>query len=94
MRTRPFKPAQFRYEEHQAFEGVKHKVVPNKLLEKARPSEERFLDGTLAMFLNSRRGVPTYRDIKDFDWDVAPLPRGKEQAGVLHTDAFFMAAAR
>ncbi|WP_027893566.1 ABC transporter substrate-binding protein [Calidithermus chliarophilus] len=72
---------------------VKHKVVPNKLLEKARPSEDRFLDGTLAMFLNSRRGVPTYRDIKDFDWDVAPLPRGKEQAGILHADAFFMAAA-
>jgi len=37
--------------------------------------------------------VPTYREIKEFDWDVAPLPRGKEQAGVLHTDAFFMAAA-
>ncbi|WP_018465712.1 ABC transporter substrate-binding protein [Calidithermus timidus] len=72
---------------------VKHKVVPNKLLEKARPSEERFLDGTLAMFLNSRRGVPTYREIQDFDWDVAPLPRGKEQAGILHADAFFMAAA-
>lgn len=72
---------------------VKHKVVPNKLLERARPSEERFLDGTLAMFLNSRRGVPTYRDIRGFDWDVAPLPRGKEQAGILHADAFFMAAA-
>lgn len=72
---------------------VRHKVVPNKLLEAARPSEDRFLDGTLAMFLNSRRGVPTYREIKDFDWDVAPLPRGKEQAGILHADAFFMAAA-
>lgn len=70
-----------------------HKVVPNRVLEKARVSEDRFMDGNLAMYLNSRRGVPTYRDIKTFDWDVAPLPRGKEQVGLLHSDAFFMASA-
>lgn len=72
---------------------VRHKVVPNRVLEKAHSSEDRFLDGTLAMFLNSRKGVPTYRDIKDFDWDVAPLPTGKAQANLLHSDGFFMAAA-
>lgn len=71
---------------------VKHKVVPDKNQEKAEASESRFLRGTLAMFFNSRRGVPTYRDITAFDWDVAPLPEGKQAANILHSDAFFMAA--
>ena len=45
------------------------------------------------MFLNSRRGVPSYREIGGFDWDVAPLPRGKERAGILHADAYCMPKA-
>ncbi len=58
---------------------VKEKVVPDAAAEAARDSESRFLDGTLGMFFNSRRPVPTLRTIKDFDWDVAPLPRGRSQ---------------
>ncbi|HRW10187.1 MAG TPA: extracellular solute-binding protein, partial [Caldilineaceae bacterium] len=43
-------------------------------------------------FLNSRRGVPTYRTIENFTWDVAPLPVGPvTRAGILHADAFCMA---
>jgi multiple sugar transport system substrate-binding protein len=72
---------------------TKHKMVPHRVQELARNSESRFMDGNLAMYLNSRRGVPTYRDIKTFDWDVAPLPRGKEPVGLLHSDAFFMASS-
>jgi multiple sugar transport system substrate-binding protein len=45
------------------------------------------------MFLNSRRGVPTYRTIEDFDWDVAALPKRSQEAGILHSDAYCMAAA-
>ena len=40
---------------------TEHGVVPDALAEAAQDSESRFLDGSLAMFLNSRRGVPTYR---------------------------------
>ena len=36
-----------------------HKVAPDAAAEKAESSESRFLNGRLAMFLNSRRGVPT-----------------------------------
>ena len=54
---------------------VKHHVVPDAVEEKAEDSESRFLNGRLGMFLNSRRGVPTYREITGFDWDVAPLPQ-------------------
>jgi multiple sugar transport system substrate-binding protein len=45
------------------------------------------------MYFNSRRGTPTYREITAFDWDVAPLPRGTQTAGVLHSDAYCLAAA-
>ncbi len=45
------------------------------------------------MILNSRRGVPTYREITSFDWDVAPLPTGKSRAGILHADGYCLASA-
>jgi multiple sugar transport system substrate-binding protein len=72
---------------------VKHHVVPDAIAESAESSESRFLGGRTAMFLNSRRGVPTYRQIDDFDWDVAALPRREQAAGILHSDAYCMAAA-
>jgi len=69
---------------------VTHHVVPDLAEEKAESSERRFLNGRLGMFLNSRRGVPTYRTITSFDWDVAPLPRRRQRAGILHADAYCM----
>ena len=72
---------------------VEHGVVPDAINEAAENSESRFLNGRTAMFLNSRRGVPTYRRIDRFDWDVAALPRKEQTAGILHTDAYCMAAA-
>ena len=69
---------------------VKHHVVPDAVEEKAESSESRFLNGRLGMFLNSRRGVTTYRTITSFDWDVAPLPRQRHRAGILHADAYCM----
>lgn len=67
-----------------------HRVVPNAVEEAALSSEDRFVNGTVAMFLNSRRGVPAYREIEGFDWDVAALPRGIQPAGILHSDAYCM----
>jgi multiple sugar transport system substrate-binding protein len=72
---------------------TEHGVVPDALNEAAENSESRFLNGRTAMFLNSRRGVPTYRRIDGFDWDVASLPQGAHEAGILHSDAYCMAAA-
>jgi multiple sugar transport system substrate-binding protein len=71
---------------------VKEKVVPDAAAEAARDSESRFLDGTLGMYFNSRRPVPTLRTIETFDWDVAPLPRGAQPATVLHADGYCLAA--
>jgi multiple sugar transport system substrate-binding protein len=69
---------------------ARFRVVPGDAEERAEDSESRFQNGRTAMFLNSRRGVPTYREIKGFQWDVAPLPRGRKAAGILHADAYFM----
>ncbi|MDX1614019.1 MAG: sugar ABC transporter substrate-binding protein [Candidatus Promineifilaceae bacterium] len=65
-----------------------HQVVPSRVEEAALDSESRFINGSTAMYLNSRRGTPAYRQIEAFRWDVAPLPRGKTDAGILHSDAY------
>ncbi|MGH2537772.1 MAG: ABC transporter substrate-binding protein [Candidatus Promineifilaceae bacterium] len=69
-----------------------HRVTPSRAEEAAQDSESRFIAGTTAMYLNSRRGTPTYREIKSFTWDIAPLPRGKTAAGILHSDAYCLSA--
>lgn len=70
-----------------------HGVLPDRVEEQAMDSESRFVAGMTAMFLNSRVGTPSYREIEAFTWDVAPLPTGKTAAGVLHSDAYCMSSA-
>ncbi len=70
---------------------VKEHVVPDATAEQAEESESRFMNGRLGMFLNSRRGTPTYRTVEGLDWDVAPLPQGVQAAGMLHSDAYCLA---
>ena len=68
-------------------------VVPDVNEEAAEESEARFINGTTAMFLNSRRGVPTYREITAFEWDVAPMPQDAQRASILHADAYCLPSA-
>ena len=70
-----------------------HGVVPGDEEVEAEDDETRFQNGRLAMVLSSRRAVPTFRTITKFDWDIAPLPKHKEQAGILHSDAYCMTKA-
>ena len=65
-------------------------VTPGEEEVESEDLETRFLNGTLGMLLDSRRATPTLRTITDFDWDVAPLPRHREPAGILHSDAYCM----
>jgi multiple sugar transport system substrate-binding protein len=67
-------------------------VTPSDQDREAEDDESRFANGRLAMLLSSRRATPTFRTIEDFDWDVAPLPVLREHAGILHSDAYCMAA--
>jgi multiple sugar transport system substrate-binding protein len=71
---------------------AKHKVMPDAVAEKAESSESRFQNGRLGMYLNSRARVPTFRQIRGFEWDVAPLPHSRQHATILHSDGFCMAA--
>ncbi|MEA2582267.1 MAG: multiple sugar transport system substrate-binding protein [Thermomicrobiales bacterium] len=68
-------------------------VVPSEAEVQAEDDQARFMRGGAAMYLQSRREVPTLREIEGFTWDVAPLPVQDVPATVLHSDAFCMAEA-
>ncbi len=72
---------------------TEHHVVPDAVAEAAESSLSRFMRGGLGMYVDSRRATPEFRRIERFDWDVAPLPGGKQRASILHADAYCMAAA-
>lgn len=67
-------------------------VVPTRAEVLAEDDLSRFMNGRAAMYFQSRRVVPTLREIDSFQWDVAPLPQGDEPAGILHSDALCMNA--
>ncbi|MDQ4006252.1 MAG: sugar ABC transporter substrate-binding protein [Actinomycetota bacterium] len=71
----------------------RHGVIPTEREIEAQDDETRFLNGTTAMILASRRETPSFRTITDFDWDVAPLPVFRTPAGILHSDAYCMTTA-
>ena len=66
-------------------------LVPREVDVEAQALDERFIEGTLAMFMSSRREVPAFRSIQEFGWDVAPFPKAERAASVLHSDAFCLA---
>ena len=67
-----------------------HHVVPDEASYAAQDPDSRFMEGSIAMTLNSRRATPVFRSIEGFAWDVAPPPADKTQASTLHSDAFCM----
>jgi multiple sugar transport system substrate-binding protein len=70
-----------------------HLVIPSEQEVEAEDDETRFQNGREAMVLSSRRATPAFRTITAFDWDVAPLPRHDEEAGILHSDAYCLTRA-
>jgi multiple sugar transport system substrate-binding protein len=68
-------------------------VVPSDVEVEAEDDETRFLNGRMAMLLESRRLVPAMREAAKFDWDVAALPRLQDPASILHSDAYCMTKA-
>lgn len=65
-----------------------NKVSPEKAEAASEEYEDRFAAGRLGMLLDSRRATTNLRAVKDLDWDVAPLPRYREAATILHADAY------
>lgn len=68
-------------------------VTPTDEEAESADFETRFLDGSLAMMLESRKVVPSFRTITHFEWDVAQLPVHRETATILHSDAYCMTAS-
>lgn len=65
-------------------------VTPTDEEAEAEDFETRFLNGSLGMLMESRKVVPTFRTIEDFDWDVAALPEYGSPSSILHSDAYCM----
>ena len=73
--------------------GFVDEVIPSEEEVESEDLETRFMNGRLAMLLESRRATPTFRTIENFDWDVAPLPQHEEPASILHADGYCMTKA-
>jgi len=93
-------PGRFTLDEAAAREALEYvvslvrddRLVPTEEEIAAQDLETRFVAGRLGMLLSSRREVPAFREVAGLDFDVAPLPTSREPAGILHSDAYCMAA--
>lgn len=63
-----------------------YKVAPKKSETASRTTAQMFLQKKIAMHLSGRWLVPKYRQEADFDWDIAPFPKGKN-GSVVNIDA-------
>lgn len=54
----------------------KYHVAPTNSETASLTMAQMFLQGKLAMHLSGRWLVPKYREAAEFDWDVAPFPKG------------------
>lgn len=92
------RPTKFLFDTPEGRRGLEHMLAlqrngwaPTADEADAKGNDERFLEGSIAMYLSSRRDVPLMRTITDFEWDVAPFPTDVEPASVLHSDGFCIA---
>ncbi|MDQ4065416.1 MAG: sugar ABC transporter substrate-binding protein [Actinomycetota bacterium] len=95
----PERPTRFTLNEPEArtalefIVGLVHDgLVPTENEVAAQDLETRFAAGKLAMMLSSRRDTPSFREVAGLDFDVLPMPRADEQVGILHSDAYCIAA--
>ncbi len=68
-------------------------VMPPLAQRRALGPEARFIQGRLGMIIQSRRYATALRSVEGLDWDVAPLPRNKQAATLLHADAYCLSRA-
>ncbi len=73
--------------------NLTHGVVPSRAANEELAPTDRCVAGGAAMLLESRQAVPALREGAGFAWDVAPLARGRDEAGILHGAGFCLSAA-
>lgn len=57
----------------------KYRVAPNLGESSDQTDYQAFMTGKVATFVSGHYMVPMLKEIKDFDWDIAPLPHGKKR---------------
>ena len=93
-------PSRFTLDEPKARQALEYivslvrddKVVPTAQEVAAQDLETRFSAGKLGMLLSSRKDTPVFREVAGLNFDVAPLPSSGQRAGILHSDAYCIAA--
>ena len=95
----PEQPTRFTFDEPEAREALEFIIdlvhdglVPTENEVAAQDLETRFSAGKLAMMMSSRRDTPSFREVSDLSFDVLPMPRADEHVGILHSDAYCIAA--
>jgi multiple sugar transport system substrate-binding protein len=95
----PENPTRFTLEDPGTREALEYLVglvrdgyVPSERELAAQDPETRFINGKLGMILSSRRDTPQFREVAGLKWDVLPLPVADEPVGMLHSDAYCIAA--
>jgi multiple sugar transport system substrate-binding protein len=95
------RPTRFTLETPAAQEGLRQfaelgpagrHVTPTSAEARQLNDLARFVAGRAAMFVHTRRVVPTLREARGLRWDVAPMPVGATAANVLHSDGLCMLA--
>ena len=67
----------------------KYKVVASpQITTSGVVSADLFMAGKAAMAFNGSWMTSVYKDIKDFNWDIAPIPKGVRHYSTLHTGFF------
>lgn len=56
----------------------KYHAAPKQSESASATMAQMFLQGKLAMLLSGRWLVPKFRESAEFDWDIAPFPKGTE----------------
>jgi len=63
----------------------KYKVSPTPGQVLQQDPYQMFMTGRVAMVVMGYWGIQTFNKIKTFEWDVAPLPKGKQRATLIFT---------
>ncbi|MDX6651746.1 MAG: multiple sugar transport system substrate-binding protein [Solirubrobacterales bacterium] len=58
---------------------------------RSREPDELFAEGQIAIFIDARQEVTKLREIKSFDWDVAPFPRIASGSTAQRSDGYCIA---
>ena len=69
---------------------LKEKVVPSPLTGAQADSQQLFMLGKIGMYPGTAWNRIGFRNIKDFEWSFAPLPKGKKRASVFSNTGYCM----